>query len=89
MTRRKRPLVPEAKEGLKQLKAKVMAKNGYHVDPSSPDSVKYEVAKEVQVPLQPGYNGTLTSKEAGKVGGKMGGNMVKEMIKMAKNNLKK
>ncbi|QOY34979.1 alpha/beta-type small acid-soluble spore protein [Anaerobacillus isosaccharinicus] len=87
MARKRRLLVPEASQGVNRLKADVMAKEGYKVDPASPDNVKYEVAKELNVPLQKGNNGTLTSKQAGQVGGKIGGSMVKEMIKMAKNNL--
>ena len=38
---------------------------------------KYEVASELGVPLTDGYNGDLTSAEAGSVGG----SMVKEMIR--------
>ncbi|WP_054742094.1 alpha/beta-type small acid-soluble spore protein [Cellulosilyticum ruminicola] len=33
------------------------------------DSMKYEVAKEVGVPLKQGYNGDITAREAGKIGG--------------------
>lgn len=88
MGRKRRLLVPEASQGVNRLKADVMAKEGYKVDPASPDNVKYEVAKELNVPLGKGYNGTLTSKQAGQVGGKIGGSMVKEMVKMAKNNFK-
>jgi hypothetical protein len=51
--------------------------------------VKYEVAKELEIPLQKSYNGTLTSTNAGKIGGNIGGNMVREMIKMAQQNLNK
>ncbi len=40
------------------------------------DSFKYEVAKEIGVPLKHGYNGDLTSYENGSVGGYM----VKKMI---------
>lgn len=32
-------------------------------------TMKYEVAKEVGVPLKQGYNGDLTAREAGKIGG--------------------
>ena len=39
--------------------------------------VKMEVASEIGVNLKEGYNGDLTSAEAGSVGG----NMVKKMIK--------
>ena len=41
------------------------------------DRFKMEVASEIGVNLKEGYNGDLTSAEAGSVGG----NMVKEMIK--------
>ena len=41
------------------------------------DRFKMEVASEVGVNLKEGYNGDLTSAEAGSVGG----NMVKKMIK--------
>lgn len=40
------------------------------------EQFKYEVANEIGVPLKKGYNGDLTSKEAGYVGGYM----VKKMI---------
>lgn len=33
------------------------------------DKMKYEVAKEVGVNLKQGYNGDLSSKDAGRVGG--------------------
>jgi small acid-soluble spore protein D (minor alpha/beta-type SASP) len=69
---------------MSQFKADVMRKKGYHVDPRHPDQVKYEVADEVDVPLKKGYNGDLTSKQAGKVGGNIGGPMVHDLIKMAK-----
>ncbi|KKK39456.1 alpha/beta hydrolase [Mesobacillus campisalis] len=87
--RKRRPLVPEARGALDQLKADVMRNQGYTVDSKDPDNVKYEVARENHVPLQQGYNGRLTSHEAGKVGGTIGGNMVKEMIRMAQEQMKK
>ena len=40
------------------------------------DKFKYEVATELGVPLTDGYNGDLTSREAGSIGGEM----VKKMI---------
>ena len=40
------------------------------------DKFKYEVASEIGVPLKQGYNGDLTSAQAGYVGGYM----VKKMI---------
>ncbi len=33
------------------------------------DNMKYEVAREVGVNLKEGYNGDITSREAGKIGG--------------------
>ncbi len=35
------------------------------------EQMKYEVAKEVGVNLKNGYNGDLTSREAGSVGGRI------------------
>lgn len=86
--RKRRPLVPEAREALDMLKVDVMSKQGYSVSNENPDAVKFEVAKEAHIPLQPGYNGRLTSRQAGKVGGPIGGNMVKELVKMAQERLK-
>ena len=40
------------------------------------ENMKYEVAKELGVNLKPGYNGDLTSREAGKIGG----NIVKKVF---------
>ena len=40
------------------------------------DKFKYEVASELGVPLKEGYNGDLTSAQAGSIGGEM----VKKMI---------
>ncbi|MCY6484413.1 alpha/beta-type small acid-soluble spore protein [Clostridium aestuarii] len=44
---------------------------------------KMEVAKEIGVPLQEGYNGNLTSKQNGSVGGEM----VKKMVQNYEENL--
>ena len=43
----------------------------------SMDKFKMEVASELGVPLKNGYNGNLTSAQAGSVGGEM----VRQMIK--------
>lgn len=48
------------------------------------NSLKMEVASELGVNLKDGYNGELTSKEAGSVGGEM----VKRMIKKAESEMK-
>ena len=42
------------------------------------DRFKMEAAAEVGVNLKQGYNGDLTSKEAGSVGGQMVKNMIKK-----------
>ena len=78
---RNKILVPEARQELDELKAKVMGT-------SKPEDAKLEVAKELGIPLKEGYNGGLTSEQAGKVGGRIGGNMVKELVKIAQENLK-
>ena len=45
---------------------------------------KMEAASEVGVPLKQGYNGDLTSKQAGSIGGQM----VKKMIKSYEDSVK-
>lgn len=82
MARRRRPLVPESRAALDQLKSQVMG--GVRSE-----DAKFEAAKEVGVPLQKGYNGMLTSVENGKVGGRIGGSMVKELVRMAQEEMKK
>lgn len=79
MSRRK-PLVPEAKNGLDQLKARVQ-------QVADPSQAKFEAAAELHIPLQQGYNGNLTSHDAGRIGGKLGGSMVKELIRSAQEQL--
>lgn len=82
MARRNKILVPEARRGLDVLKAQV-------VQTANPEDAKFEAAVEVGVPLKKGYNGQLTSEQAGKVGGRLGGSMVRELVKMAQENLSK
>ena len=48
------------------------------------DRFKYEVASEVGVNLKQGYNGDISSKDAGRIGG----NMVRKLIQQAENNMK-
>ena len=48
------------------------------------DKFKMEAAAEVGVNLKQGYNGNLTSKEAGSVGGQM----VKKMVESYENSIK-
>ena len=48
------------------------------------DKFKMEAANEVGVNLKNGYNGELTSKQAGSIGGQM----VKKMIEAYENSMK-
>ena len=47
------------------------------------ENMKYEIANEIGVDLKKGYNGDLTSKEAGYVGGYM----TKKLVEMAEQQL--
>lgn len=47
------------------------------------DRFKFEIAEDLGIPLHKGYNGDMTTREAGRIGGRIGGNMVKVMIRMA------
>ncbi|MBQ7598998.1 MAG: alpha/beta-type small acid-soluble spore protein [Clostridia bacterium] len=64
-----------------------MAKNNQSSVPgaqSALDRFKMEAAAEVGVNLKNGYNGDLTSREAGSIGGQM----VKKMIDSYERNMK-
>ena len=64
-----------------------MRSNNRIVVPEAKDEMnkfKMEAANEVGVDLKQGYNGHLTSREAGSVGGQM----VKKMIESYENKLK-
>lgn len=89
MASKNRILVPGARKGLDKLKADVMKAQGYNVNADNPDNVKYEIANELGIPMSKGYNGKLTSEQAGKIGGPIGGNMVKEMVRMAQEQMAK
>ena len=64
-----------------------MARNGALVPESKSklESLKTEAANSLNVNLKQGYNGDLTSREAGSIGGEM----VKRMIAYAQNNMNK
>ena len=47
------------------------------------NNMKYEVANELGVKFQQGYNGDLTSRQAGSVGGEM----VKRLIQQAESSM--
>ena len=69
-----------------QKRRKIMASNKALV-PEAKEALerfKMEAASEVGVNLKQGYNGDLTSKQAGSVGGQM----VKQMIESYENSLK-
>ena len=58
-----------------------------HVVPEAKDAMerfKMEAASEVGVNLKQGYNGDLTSRQAGSIGGQM----VKKMIESYENSIK-
>ena len=48
------------------------------------EKFKYEVASEVGVNLKQGYNGDLSSRDAGKIGGQM----VRKLIQQAESQMK-
>ncbi|WP_400164048.1 alpha/beta-type small acid-soluble spore protein [Brevibacillus sp. TJ4] len=81
MSRRRRPLVSTARPGLDRLKAQV-------ANVADPSQAKYEVAKELHVPLKHGYNGQLPAHDAGRIGGQLGGKMVKELVRMGMESLR-
>ncbi len=64
-----------------------MAQNNYKkAVPEAKDALnkfKYEVAQEVGVTLKDGYNGNLSSRDAGRIGG----NMVRKLIQQAENSM--
>lgn len=64
-----------------------MARNNQLVNPSARDAMnkfKMETASQVGVNLKQGYNGDLTSKQAGSIGGQM----VKKMIESYESGIK-
>ena len=63
-----------------------MSKNKVNVPEAKAalDKFKMQAASEVGVNLKQGYNGDLTSKQAGSIGGQM----VKKMVESYENNLK-
>lgn len=77
----------EEQKTLNHYKSATMKEKGYAVNPLNPDLVKYEVAGTLGIPLKKGYNGDMTSENAGKIGGQIGGSMVKKMIADAQKQL--
>ena len=63
-----------------------MASSKSYVNPNAKaalEKMKYEVASEVGVNLKQGYNGDLTSRQAGSIGGQM----VKKLIEKAESSM--
>ncbi|MFD1735584.1 small, acid-soluble spore protein, alpha/beta type [Bacillus salitolerans] len=87
--RNRKLLVPEARDGLNQLKYQVMENEGYHIHPQNNKQLNLEIAKEQGIQMNRSYNGEMTAKEAGKIGGPIGGKLVAELIRMGKNQLNK
>lgn len=64
-----------------------MARRNRHLVPEAAQALerfKMEAASQVGVNLNQGYNGDLTSKQAGSIGGQM----VKNMIQQVENSMK-
>lgn len=64
-----------------------MTNSNYKVVPEAREALnkfKYEVASEVGVTLKDGYNGNISSRDAGRIGG----NMVKKLIEQAESQMK-
>jgi hypothetical protein len=55
------------------------------------DGYKYEVAEDLGIALARGYNGDMTTREAGRIGGhiggRLGGQMVRRMIQYAEEQM--
>ncbi|WP_339061404.1 alpha/beta-type small acid-soluble spore protein [Tepidibacillus marianensis] len=87
--RNRRTAVPGARPVLDQFKQHLLVQDGLIDKNTDQNEISYEVAKEIGVPLKEGYNGQLSTHDAGKVGGQIGGRMVKELIRMAQEQLVK
>ncbi len=64
-----------------------MTNSNYKVVPEAREALnkfKYEVASEVGVNLKDGYNGNISSRDAGRIGG----NMVRKLIEQAESQMK-
>ena len=64
-----------------------MTNSNYKVVPEAREALnkfKYEVASEVGVTLKDGYNGNISSRDAGRIGG----NMVRKLIEQAESQMK-
>lgn len=97
--KRNRLLVPEAREALDALmratstgrtssKSQIQPHDSSAANRNHSEEVVSEVAQNLGIPYQPnGYNGQLTTRDAGRIGGQMGGTMVQRLIEIAKSEL--
>lgn len=63
-----------------------MTNSNYKVVPEAREALnkfKYEVASEVGVTLKDGYNGNISSRDAGRIGG----NMTRKLIEQAERQM--
>ena len=77
----------QTQENKLNLKEKIIMNSNKIVVPEAKEAMnkfKMEAANEVGVNLKQGYNGDLTSKQAGSIGGQM----VKKMIQAYENSVK-
>lgn len=93
MARRKRILVPGAKDALDELKRQVIQDQSHSTDPvqrtrSESPGMK-AMAEAKGIPYSDSDNGELTTRQAGKLGGSVGGPMVKRLILLAEQNLER
>ncbi len=66
-----------------------MSDNNKYVVPnakSAMNKMKTEVANELGINLKQGYNGDLTSKQAGSIGGSMVKKMIQQQMEKMSNN---
>lgn len=85
--RRNKLVVPEARQALDNLKAKVLQEYSMVPQGVKADEVTSQVARKIGIPFSNDYNGDLTTKNAGKIGGNIGGKMVRELVKMAQQQI--
>ena len=86
---RRKTAVPGARAALDQFKQQLLLNEGLIHANTNMENISYEVAKEINVPFEKGYNGQLSTHDAGRVGGQIGGRMVKELVRMAQEQLAK
>lgn len=101
ISRRNRYVNPLAAKALDEMKYEVAEEMGYfqHQSGENPakeydqslNQMKYEVAESLGINLNHGYNGDMTTRDAGRIGGQMGGqiggNMVRKMIEFAESRM--